>query len=348
MANFFNLFQSSTSANPGFVLGEGGFIDHFNAFDDSRWIIDDGYGNGGIFLNEWAETQVSFASGGMTITLDDHDSNPSTPLVSGSLRSQQTFRYGYYEARFKTSNVPGTITGFFLYTGPSAGTPHDEIDIEIKGDNPTKIQVNYWTDGVEHPTVLDLGFDASAEFHTYGFRWLPNAIEWYVDGELLHSENGMSGTLPITPGQIFFNFWATTGAMPWSSDFDETNAPASVNVKYIAYNPTAEVLPRPIAPLISHEIKGIAYYRGKNDIMTGMYSIGANFVGTIKIQATLLDNPTETDWFDVTESIYTANYTDLPTLPTTFTFNAKGNFVKLRGVIENYIRGSIMFVKVGY
>lgn len=44
-----------------------------------------------------------------------------------------------------------------------------EIDIEVLGKDTTKVQFNYYTNGVgNHEYMYDLGFDASEGFHTYG------------------------------------------------------------------------------------------------------------------------------------------------------------------------------------
>ena len=48
-----------------------------------------------------------------------------------------------------------------MYTGPSDDDPWDEIDFEFLGYDTTKVQLNYYTDGVGgHEYMLDLGFDA--------------------------------------------------------------------------------------------------------------------------------------------------------------------------------------------
>ncbi len=91
----------------------------------------------------------------------------SLSTVSGEHCSWQTYGWGTYSARLKASRTPGTLSALFTYTGPSDGTQHDEIDVEIKGDDPTKVSLNYWTNGVEHPTVIHLGLDASLDLHDY-------------------------------------------------------------------------------------------------------------------------------------------------------------------------------------
>lgn len=205
--------------------------DRMDSMNDTLWSKADGWSNGGIFANSWNANQISFANGQMVIALETVNGQ----LQSGEYRTNEQYGYGYYESRIKASGTAGTINGFFTYTGPSEGTQHDEIDIEIKGDDPTKIQFNYWTDGIEHPTVFNLGFDASDAFHTYGFLWSPDKIEWYIDGKLIHSEDGARGVLPTLPGKLIANLWGTSGAGAWSSDYTSVNGNAHMFVDSVRY-----------------------------------------------------------------------------------------------------------------
>jgi hypothetical protein len=203
--------------------------DPLDEFDATLWEKSD-WANGGVFASEWDPAQITFDQGVMTITLDTVDGD----LVSGEYRTDVTYGYGLYEISMKASDVEGTINGFFTYTGGSEGTRHDEIDFEIKGDDPTKVQLNYWTNDVEHPTLIDLGFDASADFHTYAFTWREDRIDWYVDDVLIHTEDGSDGELPSVPGKLFINLWASEGTESWSSDYDVANGSASLYVDYVS------------------------------------------------------------------------------------------------------------------
>ncbi|MBU0498836.1 MAG: family 16 glycosylhydrolase [Gammaproteobacteria bacterium] len=205
--------------------------DGLDAFDATTWRLSD-WSNGGYFANDWSPQQVAFDNGYMNLSLDQVNGE----LLSGEYQSVDTYGHGLYQVSLKVSGVAGTITGFFLYNG----APHNEIDIEIKGDDPTKLQVNYITDGIEYPSVIDLGFDASADFHTYAFRWEGDRITWYVDGVGVHSENGDSGALPIHPGKLMINLWGAEGTGTWSSDYDyEASGPAVAQVDQIRYIPEA-------------------------------------------------------------------------------------------------------------
>ena len=210
--------------------------DQLDMYDTNMWMKAHGWGNGGVFANGWDESKISFNEGVMHISLDSQ----SGSLLSGEYRTNEEYGYGYYETSLKASNTKGAINGFFTYTGPSEGMPHDEIDIEIKGDDTTKLQVNYWTNGIEHPTTIELGFDASQDFHTYGFLWSQDKIEWFVNGVLVHSEDGQRGALPTHEGKIMLNLWGSVGAGEWSSDY-VASSQASLYVDYITYSEGAEV-----------------------------------------------------------------------------------------------------------
>ena len=114
---------------------------------------------------------------------------------AGEARSYQYFGYGDYSVKMKPAKKAGTASTFFTCTGPydeneeGEPNPHDEIDIEFLGSDTTKVQFNYFVNGVgEHEYKYDLGFDASEEYHEYGYRWTSEYIEWFVDGEPVYKE----------------------------------------------------------------------------------------------------------------------------------------------------------------
>lgn len=70
-----------------------------------------------------------------------------------------------------------------------------------------------------------------------------------------------------------------------------------------------------------------------------MYSTTNNFIGQIKIQATLASDPTEEDWVDVDGTSLGDAITPLPDGAVVINFN--GNFVWVRGVILSFSAGNI-------
>jgi Glycosyl hydrolases family 16 len=104
-------------------------------------------------------------------------------------------------------NAAGLITGMFLHRN----SPRQEIDIEFIGKDTRKMLVNvFYNPGVEGsrmeygyrdaPTLIDLGFDASEDFHEYEIEWREGSIRWRDKRPAPWSRPALSarGTLPPT------------------------------------------------------------------------------------------------------------------------------------------------------
>jgi len=141
--------------------------------------------------------------------------------------------------RAKPVAASGVITGLFLYTGQMDSQQHDEIDIEFLGNDTTRVQLNYYINGIgKHEVVIPLSFDASSAFHDYEIEWLPSSITWYVDGVQKHIVTGKSGvTIPSFAQHIFVNVWATIGVPTWAGKFVYANQPLTASVDLVTYIP---------------------------------------------------------------------------------------------------------------
>jgi beta-glucanase (GH16 family) len=223
----------------------------FDSHDSANWHIAN-WSNGSPFDVTWQTDQIGFADSIMTLTLDD-DGCPGgcdgKPYASGEYRTNAFYGYGRVEGRLRAASGDGLVTSLFTYTGPSDGNPHDEIDIEILGKDTTKVQFNYYVNGVGgHETVIDLGFDAAGGFHTYAFQWSDSYIQWYVDGILKHSVSG--GSLPVTPGRIMANLWAVDAtASGWAGSFSYPGSPVTAKYDWIRYTALGEIPLPPMATL---------------------------------------------------------------------------------------------------
>ncbi len=223
------------------------FVDELNEYDTALWLKSGIWKNGTPFLNAWRQDHVSLADGVMTLQLDDQPcATPvecdEQPYASGEYQTNEFYSYGCLEGRFKAAQSSGVITSLFTYTGEGDSNPHDEIDVEILGKDTTKVQFNYWANNVQHPTIVDLGFDAAQGFHTYAIEWSANTIKWYVDGALKHTEDGSAGALPTTPGKIMVNLWAVDddpGAQDWAGVFSYANTPITAEYDLLTFTPNA-------------------------------------------------------------------------------------------------------------
>ena len=193
----------------------------------------DGWCNGNPFNVYWKSNCVTFSDGEMHLAIKD--GGDGWEYYGGELRSNRWYGYGDYEVCMKPAKVTGTASTFFTCTGPYDtgldGNPHrhDEIDIEFLGKNTTGVQFNYFVDGKGgHEYWYDLGFDASEEYHTYGFRWEENAITWFVDGTPVYKVEREAGEpFPEMPGRILCNYWSgTIEAIAWMGAYSQNDTTA--------------------------------------------------------------------------------------------------------------------------
>jgi hypothetical protein len=222
-------------------------LDDMSDHNTLLWKKADGWSNGSPFWTGWRADHIQFANGSMSLCLDDLPCKADTaacsgqPYASGEYRSRDVYPYGCVEGRFKAARHDGVVTSLFtFYASPPSYQDKDEIDIEILGRDTTRMQVNYCTNGIGgHETMIDLEFDASQDFHTYAFEWSPNTIKWYVDGRLVHTEDGSHGPLPQTPGQIMANLWAGRDVDSWLKAFTYSGSPIYAYYDWIRFSPSS-------------------------------------------------------------------------------------------------------------
>lgn len=111
--------------------------------------------------------------------------------------------------------------------------------------------------------------------------------------------------------------------------------------------------------LTSEKVQGDAYFGTTDGLHTVMVDL-AGFIGTIKIQGSLADNPSETDWFDVQLNDgelnvdTTGKVTEIVVESITYAlaetsirvYNTTGNFVWLRANISNWTAGTITRIEM--
>ncbi len=223
----------STSGNTG--TGEGTFKAELKDGGPEWFEISDGWTNGSMFNVTWRAANCTFENDHMQLKIDrDTDTSKGIPYSGAEYRSKNFYSYGRYEVSMKAIKNDGVVSSFFTYTGPSDNNPWDEIDVEILGKDTTKVQFNYFTNGVgNHEYLYDLGFDASEGFHTYAFEWYADKIVWYVDGVEAYTA---TENIPSTPGKIMMNAWCGTGVDSWLNAFDDTNLPLTAEYDRVSYS----------------------------------------------------------------------------------------------------------------
>ena len=230
------------------ALNSDMLINFADGADSSVLFESDGWSNGDVFNVVWKKSNVFYENGIMRLGITEekatawlNDVEVEFKYTAGEARTQNYYHYGDFEVSMKPSSNPGTASTFFTCTGPydtkfvldengeyvldengqrvSVENPHDEIDIEFLGSDTTHVQFNFFVDGVGGNEYMhDLGFDASEDFHTYGYRWEPDSITWFVDGVPVYKVTTDTSVkeaknlkvvekLPSAPGRILTNYW---------------------------------------------------------------------------------------------------------------------------------------------
>jgi len=182
-------------------------------------------------------------NGFMSLRTVGSKNNPPHLLNSGEIAApewdaragdERLFGYGYYETRMKVADVgdsvasTGVCASFFVQS--ASGDPMFEIDFEFLtngtiGDRPRDPWVlsddygyaalalhdSHPQHGRNYPVVYQrLDFNPSIDFFTYGILWLPDRVEWYIEGVCVRS---VTGSFERTGVRIAMNNW--TGDVIW-------------------------------------------------------------------------------------------------------------------------------------
>ena len=197
------------------MLDEGRItvLERFRKFDSSFWLLRDDTFPSNLALFE--PSNFSTLDNGVGRLTLHKERSGVRDYTSAAICSSQGFLYGQFEAEIRPANAPGVITGVFLHRN----SPRQEIDIEFLGKDTTKMLVNVYynpgSDGARFeygyrgaPVLIELGFDASEDFHRYRIEWSAAAIRWFVDDRLVHERFNWEPTpIPHLPMQFHVNLW---------------------------------------------------------------------------------------------------------------------------------------------
>ena len=245
---------------------DGDMLADFTAGESEAFLASDGWTNGSVFNTQWSANNYVLGEDSLKLTIDENPNGAeetNNEYFGGEARTHQWFGYGDFEVRMKPAKKAGTASTFFTCTGnydtnlEGEPNPWDEIDIEFLGQDTTKVQFNYYVNGVGgHEYMYDLGFDASEEFHNYGFRWTEDYICWFVDGEPVYKvEASADSPMPAAAGRILMNYWCgTTDAEGWMGAYSD---PGDEGPEYEWVKTSGEVYKGEIPePVVVEEFEG--------------------------------------------------------------------------------------------
>ena len=271
-------------------------IDFSQPVDPSVIFESDGWSNGDVFNVVWKKHNVHYENGILRLGITEekatawvNDEEVEYSYTAGEARTTNYYHYGDYEVSMKPSANWGTASTFFICTGPydtkfvldengdyvldengqrvTVQNAHDEIDIEFLGKDTTHVQFNFFVDGKGGNEYLyDLGFDASKEFHRYGFRWEEDCITWYVDGEPVYKATtdksvqpaknvSVVEKLPSTAGRMLTNYWCgNKRAWGWMGQYKGEIYDQGTEYQWIATNAVGAPLNPEEAPNDQEEV----------------------------------------------------------------------------------------------
>ena len=217
------------------VEGGESFVEEFDELASSRWYVSDGWSNGDHQNCTWSKDQVSAEDGVLRLgfaaqTYNDRD------YVCGEVQTHARFGYGTYEVRMKAVEGSGLNSSFFTYIGPVHNQPHDEIDFEVLGKDPSKVQVNQYVDGenVGAEKLVEVPGGAANDFNDYAFVWEEGRIAWYLNGELVHEETDPE-KLPSHASKIYLSLWGSDTLVSWMGQFEAPGEPVAAEYQRVAF-----------------------------------------------------------------------------------------------------------------
>ncbi len=216
------------------------FVETFDKLDTGRWYISDGWSNGDHQNCTWSSKQAKVEDGRLKLGFAKQDYKQRSH-VCGEVQTRQRFGYGVYEVRMKAVAGSGLNTGFFTYIGPVDKQPHDEIDFEVLGKDPARVQVNQYVDGesVGSAKLAEVSGGADKDFHDYAFVWEKDRIAWYIDGALVEEETDPA-RVPSHASKIFLSLWGSDTLKSWMGAFEDPGGPVAAEVDRVAYTAPGE------------------------------------------------------------------------------------------------------------
>ena len=186
--------------------------------------------------------------GAITLHLTS-SSSATRPLAGAAIATTESYVFGRFGAVLRAAPGSGIVTGLFLHRNG----PRQEIDIEILGSRPREMLVNVFynpgdpgtrleTGFYGTPIRIELGFDATEDFHRYEIEWTDGRLRWWVDERLVHERGEWTPTpVPDLPMEYNINVWSSE-SVRFAGPFNVNVLPVEARIKSVLLEPHAGVL----------------------------------------------------------------------------------------------------------
>jgi endo-1,3-1,4-beta-glycanase ExoK len=245
--------QTSDAGSPNLTDGPTGpgrftlaWEDDFDAFDSSRWQLMTHSWDGN--LATFSVDNTRFGDGIASILLTRAENDSAKPFRGVEMRSRSTITFGKVETRARFAKGSGVISAAVLIYTPWPADDWNEIDMEFLS-GPGTLQLNamvYLGPPVskpvstsvaptQYPQEVQLGFDATADFHVYTMEWTPSSVRFLVDGESKREWNDEIARLKL-PQNLLLTIWASS-AEGWAGPITDDSAPTQADFDWVrVYN----------------------------------------------------------------------------------------------------------------
>lgn len=219
-----NLNTAGAPSDDEFVLL---FRDDFDGWDADRWQIMTHSWDTNLAL--FSAESVVVQGGFMALTLLDappgttDDTGAAKSFLGAEVRSYETIEYGRVRARMRLAEGSAVVSALVTIYTPWPADDWNELDIEALGADTTHVQFNtmVYTGAppptpvtasvtpTQHPQLVDLGFDGSADYHEYTIEWTPEQARFLVDDVVLHSWSERIDLMGL-PQNVLLTIWASS------------------------------------------------------------------------------------------------------------------------------------------
>ncbi len=163
--------------------------------------------------------------------------------ASGEVATRDAYQYGRFETRMQSVQGNGVVGSFFLYNldvGCNWPAENNEIDIEMTGNLDASVQFTTHYPGPWYVTqIVPTAFNPHSGLHDYAIEWEPGVVRWFVDGDLVYTQDSLFVDGLMYPMRIMMNLWGVDSP-DWAGSWDPEVMPAKSvydYVRYFAYSP---------------------------------------------------------------------------------------------------------------
>jgi len=218
------------------------YRDDFDTLDASRWQLMTHSWDSNLAL--FSSTTAAVEDGTLKIRLlpapsgTVDDSGTAKPFLGAEVRSRDTLTYGRVRARAKFASGSAVVSSLVTIYTPWPADDWNELDIEYLGAKPSSMQFNAQvylgpptTPPVTTPVsptqdVMNsaLGFDASADFHTYEIEWTPAGARFSIDGAAVQTWTRNIERMKLAQN-VLLTIWASSSSA-WAGPVNEDTSKA--------------------------------------------------------------------------------------------------------------------------